>query len=146
MELTDEQWEIVRRRLPAEEFRTGVRGRPWADAREVLGGVLWILRTGAQWNELPDKYPPYQTCHRRYQKWVRAGVLEKILEDLARDLQGRGGMDIQQSFIDGTFVPAKRGARASAKPSGARGPRSWQWRTATVFLSPLGQEVLARMK
>ena len=146
MELTEEQWELVRRRLPAEEFRRGVRGRPWADAREVLSGVLWILKTGAQWSELPDKYPPYQTCHRRYQKWVRNGVLEKILEDLARDLQERGGMDIEQSFIDGTFVPAKRGARGSAKPSGARGPRSWQWRTATVFLSPLGWEVLHRMK
>lgn len=146
MELSDEQWEIVCKRLPKEEFRKGTRGRPWVDARAVLNGVLWILKTGAQWNELPGKYPPYQTCHRRYQKWVRQGVLEKILEDLARDLQERGGMDIEQSFIDGSFAPAKRGAQKSARPSGAKGPRSWQWRTAVVFLSPLGLKVLARMK
>lgn len=49
-----------------------VRGRPWADARQVLSGVLWIPKPGAQRSELPDKYPPHQTCHRRYQKWVRA--------------------------------------------------------------------------
>lgn len=84
MELTDEQWEIVRKRLPKEELRKGVRGRPWADARQVLNDVLWILRTGARWSELPDRYPSYQTCHRRYRKWVREGVLEKVPEDLDR--------------------------------------------------------------
>lgn len=146
MELTDEQWEVVKAFLPEEEFVTGVRGRPWTDARQVLNGVLWILKTGAQWSELPGKYPPYQTCHRRFQAWIESGALERILEALARDLTDRGGMDIRQSLLDGTFVPAKRGAKKSATPSGARGPRSWQWRTAVVFLSPSGLKVLNRMK
>lgn len=146
MDLTDEQWELLRPFIPEEELETGGRGRPWADARPVLNGVLWILRTGAQWSELPGRYPPYQTCHRRFQKWREEGVIERMLEALARDLQERGGMDLTQSFIDGTFVPSKKGGAKSAKPSGARGPRSWQWRTAMVFLSPLGSKVLTRMK
>ena len=39
----------------------------------MLNGVLWILGTGSQWRELPDRYPPFQTCHRRFQQWVRSG-------------------------------------------------------------------------
>jgi transposase len=67
------------------------RGRPWRDTRQVLEGVLWILRTGAQWSELPrDKFPPYQTCHRRFQQWVRVGTLVKVLRRLAEDLLARG--------------------------------------------------------
>jgi len=62
------------------------RGRPWKDKRPVLERVLWILRTGAQWAELPTKFPPYQTCHRRFQHWVRAGVLVELLRALAKDL------------------------------------------------------------
>ena len=47
------------------------RGRPWREHRAVLNGILWILRTGAPWADLPDRYPWYQTCHRRFQQWVR---------------------------------------------------------------------------
>ena len=69
-ELTDEQWELIEPVLrPAR--RADNRGRPWHDTRAVLNGVLWVLGTGAQWRELPEKYPPYQTCHRRFQQWVR---------------------------------------------------------------------------
>jgi len=59
--------------------RSDGRGRPWQDTRAVLNGILWVLGTGAQWRELPKKYPPYQTCHRRFQQWVREGELERIL-------------------------------------------------------------------
>ena len=79
MSITDAQWEFVRPFIPQKELEEGRPGRPFVPAREVLDGVLWVLRTGAQWNELPKKYPPYQTCHRRYQKWVRAGVMVRLL-------------------------------------------------------------------
>jgi transposase len=49
----------------------------------VLNGTLWILRTGAQWANLPDRYPPYQTCHRYFQGWSEDGTLERILRALA---------------------------------------------------------------
>jgi transposase len=70
---------------PARPTQAGAdgRGRPWRQAREVLDGVLWVLRTGAPWRDLPERYPPYQTCHRRFQRWVKEGVLSRVLEALA---------------------------------------------------------------
>lgn len=68
-DLTDAQWAFIEPLLPELPKRTDGRGRPWRDSREVLNGILWILRTGAQWSELPNRYPPYQTCHRRFQQW-----------------------------------------------------------------------------
>ena len=56
----------------------------------MLNGILWILRTGAQWADLPARYPPYQTCHRRFQRWVHEGAFERVLEALARDVKERG--------------------------------------------------------
>ena len=147
MDLTDEQWTILEPLIPEEErVPKGKRGRPWRDPREVLNGVLWILRTGAPWQDLPDRYPPYQTCHRRYQRWVGMSVMETILRALAQDLRERGGLDLQECFIDGTFVMAKKGALGWERPSGAKVRRSWQWQTALVFLSPYASQVLARMK
>jgi transposase len=78
---------------------------------------------------VPDRYPPYQTCHRRFQQWVRSGVFEQILQALATDLHERGGIDLSECYIDGTFIVAKKGGtRLEAKrPSGARVRRSWQY-------------------
>jgi transposase len=147
MDLTDEQWAILKPHIPEEERSPQAkRGRPWRDPREVLNAVLWILRTGAPWQDLPDRYPPYQTCHRRFQRWVRQGVMEAILRILAEDLKERGGLDVRECFIDGTFVVAKKGASGWERPSGAKVRRSWQWQTALVFLSPYASQVLARMK
>src|SRR6185437_2072469 len=112
------------------------RGRPWRSSREVLNGILWILRTSAQWADLPARYPPYQTCHRRFQRWVRDGTLEHVLEVLAQDLKERGKLDLSECFIDGTFIVAKKGEGVGDRPSGAKVRNSWQWQTALVFLSP----------
>ena len=76
------------------------------------------------WKDLPEKYPPYQTCHRRFQEWVKAGVWEKLLTSLAIDLKKRGKIDLAETFIDGSFAAAKKGAVVLEKLSGARVPRS----------------------
>ena len=136
MDLTDAQWARVGPLIGEPPRRTDRRGRPWRDTREVVHGVLWVLRTGAPWKDLPPRYPPYQTCHRRFQAWVRDGTLERVLHALADDLRERGGLDLSECFIDGTFVAAKKGAGASARPNGAKVRSSWQWQTALVFLSP----------
>ena len=85
MDLTDSQWEIVEPLLPKPRRRPDRRGRPWRDARQVLHGILWILRTGAPWKDMPERYPPYRTCHRRFQQWVRDGTFEAVLHRLAED-------------------------------------------------------------
>jgi transposase len=146
VDLTDDQWAIVEPLLPKPRRRQDGRGRPWRDAREVLDGVLWILRTGAPWHDLPERYPPYQTCHRRFQQWCRNGTIQRVLHRLAEDLYQRGGIDITEAFIDGTFAGAKKGGPSSERPSVGRGPRSWRLQTALVFLSPVGLQVLRRMK
>jgi transposase len=146
MDLTDTQWEIVCSILPEDPVRPDGRGRPWSDRRTVLNGILWILRTGAQWADLPERYGNYKTVHRRFQNWVKQGVFEDLLVALAEDLRSRGQLDLEECFIDGTFVPAKKGGSKSARPSGAREPRSWLSSTAMVFLSPEGQKALRQLK
>lgn len=69
-ELTDEQWAVIEPHLPELPGREDGRGRPWRENREVMDGILWILRSGARWKDLPARFPPYQTCHRRFQQWV----------------------------------------------------------------------------
>lgn len=68
MDLTDDQWKVLEPLIGELPRRADGRGRPWRSSREVLNGILWILRTGAQWADLPERYPPYQTCHRRFQR------------------------------------------------------------------------------
>ena len=145
-DLTDAQWEHLR---PLVEWnqkrRPDGRGRPWSNARQVLDGVLWILRTGAPWQDLPPRYGPYQTCHRRFQQWARAGVLDGILWALCEDLIARGKLGLDETFVDASFIGAKRGAITLVERAAAKGARSWQSRTAMVFLSPSGLQALRRM-
>ncbi len=138
MDITDEQWDIIKSKVPPEPRRSNGRGRPWKEARAVLNGILWILRTGAPWHDMPDRYQPYQTCHRRFQKFVKDGTLNNILQALAKDLRDRGGLDLTECFIDGTFVPAKKGVLTSEKLSVARARRSWQ-------LTPLMKDCAIRV-
>jgi transposase len=137
MELTNEQWTriepIILKTTPAKD----PRGRKPKPARDVMNGILWILRTGAPWKDMPSRYPPYQTCHRRFQEWTERGTFQEILYELAKDLYERGKIDIREAFIDGSFAPAKKGVLLSARQSVAKAPRSWQSQTLLVFLSPL---------
>lgn len=126
-ELTDDQWQLLAPLIPEPPRRSDGKGRPWRSCREVMNGVLWVLRTGAPWHDLPARFPPYQTCHRRFQLWSRAGILEQVLFALAQHLKEHGGLDVSECFIDATFAPAKKGAQALERPSAAKVRSSWQW-------------------
>jgi transposase len=145
-ELQDAQWAIIQPLLPKHTPRPDGKGRPRRSDRSVLNGILWLLRTGARWCDMPDRFPPFQTCHRRFQEWVQSGAIRYVLEALAHDLETRGKFKLAECFIDATFVVAKKGAPALEKPSGARVRSSWQWQTALVFLSPSTRLLLAHMK
>ena len=119
MDLTDAQWGRIVSFLPARPRRKDGRGRPWSDSREVLNGVLWVLRTGAPWKDLPDRYPSPSTCHRWFQAWTNEGVWPRLLHALSRDL------DLSETFVDATFVPAKKGGRWSVPRSGGKGAKLW---------------------
>ena len=132
-ELTDLQWAVLDALIPEPPRRKDRRGRPWRSRRSVLNGILWVLRTGAPWADLPERYPSYQTCHRRFQQWVRSGIMQGVFEALAEDLRIQGRLDVSEAFIDGSFAPAKKGDRRSAKRNAARERRSWPWQTAVAF-------------
>ena len=94
--------------LPKQTFKKG--GRPRADDRKTLEGILWILRTGSQWSELPPKYGAPSTCWRRLRDWEENGTGEHIWRTLLATLQKEDRIDWAMAFLDGGFVPAKKGA------------------------------------
>jgi len=112
-EVSDAQWALLEPILQSKRRPDG-KGRPPKDARTVLNGVLWILGTGAQWREMPEKYPPYQTCHRRFQQWVRSGALAKALRKLAQRLQVEGRLNLEEAFIDVMFAAPNWNTHAAA--------------------------------
>lgn len=110
-QLTDEQWLLI-----ADLFRDPLPGpqggRPRAPARECIEGILWVLRSGARWKDLPRKFPSYPTCWRRLQEWTALGLWQKAWTRLLRKLTSLGRVDWEESIADGMFSPAKKGAKA----------------------------------
>jgi transposase len=115
---------------------------------EILSGRIRRARQRveeARWQDVPERFPPYQPCHRRFQHWVRDGTLCRVLAALAEDLWERGELDLSAWFMDGTCIVAKTGAQEWEDPSGAKARSSWQWQTARVFLSPSTRRLRRRM-
>ena len=153
-ELTEEQGEMVEPVLRPER-RSDNRGRPWHDTRAVLKGVLWVLGAGAQGRELAEKYPPYQTCHRRFQQWVRTGKLAEALQPLVRHLQEQDKLKFAEALVDATLASAKKGGlgvgptrrgkgtKIMAVAAANRLPLAVSVQSAAPAECPLGEEVLA---
>jgi len=132
--LTDAQWTHIAPLLPKPR-RKPLGGRPRVDDRACFEGILWILRTGARWRDLPPTYPSGVTCWRRLGEWERADVWLRLWRGFLKTLNTRKQLDWSEAFLDGTFAPAKKGALASAQHAKARGQSLWYWSTARVFLS-----------
>ncbi len=131
--LTDAQWEKIRPLLPKRRKRPR-GGRPPADERKVLEGILWILRSGARWCDLPVEFPSPSTCWRRLRDWEEQEVWLEIWRTFLSELNERQQLKWSESFMDGSFAPAKKGATESEKPSGVRGRSGWRGSAARVFL------------
>ena len=106
VEITDKQWTKIKPLLPKPKRRTG---RPRADDRRVLEGIIWVLRSGARWRDLPESYPSPSTCWRRLNQWEDEGVWEDIWRAFLTALDQRGRIRWDEFFADAAFVPAKRG-------------------------------------
>ena len=105
-ELTDEEWERLKAYFP--ERKAGTKGRPPKDTRQMLNGIFWILRSGASWRDLPERYGPWQTVYKHFAKWEKAGIFDQIFTDLAADA------DMQDISLDSTCIKAQK-ASAGAK-------------------------------
>jgi transposase len=146
MNLTDEQWNIIEPLIPVKRRVLDRRGKLRADNRAVLAGILWVLKTGARWQDLPRQYPSKSACHRRFQEWVEQAVLQNILTALAQDMEARGKIDPKECFIDGTFSSAKKGGLPLVLRNAEKAQRSWPFQTRALFLSPSVWPLLLRMK
>lgn len=103
-DLTDEEWAIIAPLLPKQG-----RGPERKDDRKVLNGIFYILRTGAPWRDLPDRYGPRTTVYNRYVRWGERGVWQGIFESLAQECEDA------LVFIDASIVKAHRAAAGSKK-------------------------------
>ena len=112
-ELTDEQFALVSDLLPGN----GRRGGQWKDHRTVLNGIFWILHTGAQWRELPERYGHWKTVYDRFRRWQRDGTLERMLERLQMRLDADGRIDFDLWCVDATPIRASRSAAGGGKKS-----------------------------
>jgi transposase len=132
-ELTDEQWEKIDPLLP--EPKPSPRGGPKPTPnRPCFEGILWMLRTGARWKDLPQQYPSPSTCWRRLRDWEDQDVWLKAWRAFLAQLDAQGQLDWAEAFADGSFAPAKKGGPASGKRNAARVRSGWWWSTAKVFL------------
>ncbi len=105
-ELTDEQYEQVKELLPG---KVGDPGRSGTDNRQFLNGVLWVLRSGAHWHDLPERYGKWKTAHKRFSRWSQKGVWEKVFAQLLKDPKN------QYVMIDATLVKAHQQAAAGKR-------------------------------
>ena len=99
-------------------------GRPAKNHRIVLNGILWVLRTGAPWRDLPDRYGAWQTVYSRFRRWRDAGVWDRILTTLQRDAAFDGTLDGSLAMIDGTNIrahPQAAGAKKGASNQNSAG-------------------------
>ena len=89
----------------------------------MLDGILYVLRTGCAWANWPESYPPQSIGQDRLQHWLRTGVFQAALDDLADVLADRGLLDWCECFLDGTFAPAQRGGSAVGKTKRGQGSK-----------------------
>ena len=119
-DLTNEQWARLEPLLPPQKPWTG---RPNADHRRIINGILWILRTGAPWPDLPERYGPVGTVSSRYYRWRQQGIWDRIFAALQAQADADNNLDWTIHFVDSTVIRAHQHA-AGAK-GGTQKPRPW---------------------
>ncbi|MFP1628069.1 IS5 family transposase [Streptomyces sp. 5K101] len=113
-DLTDSQWERLEPLLPVSNGRCG----RWRDHRQVVNGVLYRIRTGVQWRDLPERYGPWKTVHERHRRWSADGTWERLLQRVQAEADAAGVVDWDVS-VDSTSVRAHQhaaGARHAPPP------------------------------
>jgi transposase len=114
-DLTDEQYALIEPELPTN---TGKPGHPWSPHRPIINGILWRLRAGTPWADIPARYGPWKTVYDRYTWWRRDGTWERILRALQLKLDAAGAIDWEQWGLDATVVRAHRAAAGAPKAEG----------------------------
>mgnify|MGYP003530008356 CR=1 FL=1 len=113
-EIPDAAWELV-----ADLFEQPRRnGRPRADDRLMLNGVLWVLCSGAAWRDMPEHFGPWSTVYQRFRDWCNQGTFDLMLRRLHIKLNEQGLIDLETWMIDSTAVRATRASSGAGKKGG----------------------------
>src|ERR1700682_2590322 len=113
-ELSDAQWQRIAHLLPG---KPGDRGRTGKDNRLFVNAVLWVLRSGAWWQDLPERYGKWKSVHKRFTRWAKSGVWERVFAALINDPKNAC------LILDATLVRAHQQA-ATGKGGAKRGART----------------------
>lgn len=111
-ELSDEQWAQLAQLLPPEKPKTG---RPSVEHRQIINGILWILRTGAPWRDLPERYGNWKTVYSRFRRWREAGIWDQLFAAVQQSADQRGEVEWEVHFVDGSIVRAHQHAAGAKK-------------------------------
>ena len=111
-DLTNEQWARLKPLLPPQKPKTG---KPNIDHRRIINGILWLLRTGAPWDDLPRRYGKRGTVSSRYYRWRQAGIWDRIFAEVQAQANAGNNLDWTLHFVDSTVI------RAHQHAAGAKG-------------------------
>ena len=114
-------WKFISKYLSRCPRQRGSRGRPRCKDRDVYEAIMWLLNSGARWQDMPDHFPAKSSCHRRFQQWCRDGSWNSLQKAIVRKLSRKKRLDLEESFIDGSLIQAKKGAIALARDERVRG-------------------------
>lgn len=138
MILNDDLWESISIFIPPPKKASNGADWPAYSRQLVMEGILWVLNNGARWRDLPKEFPSYQTCHNLFQEWQRQDVFEDIFQTLLANKNiSKNINEATLGFIDGTFVPAKKGARSLAEVTKEKAAQLWPSAMALVNLLDL---------
>jgi transposase len=135
-DLTDAQWRRLEPHLPPEKPWTG---HPNAPHRRIIDGILWILRTGAPWRDLPARYGPVGTVSSRFYRWRASGVWDRIPAALQAAAEAAGEIDWDLHHVDATVIRAHQhaaGARRDGAMGGVRRRPGRRWGAARAASRP----------
>jgi len=113
-QLTEDQWFLIEDLFDWQP-PTRAGGRPPIPPRAVLDALLWMLRNGGPWNNLPKHFPSESTCRRRLKQWTKSGILCEVWSRLVELSEELGLIDWEHLIADGTFCRAKKGANSLAR-------------------------------
>ena len=138
--VTDELWMRIEPLLPPERKPGKKGGRPRVSNRQVLTGILFVLKTAVPWQWLPLEMGcgSGSTCWRRFRRWTRRGVWKRLHAELLQELSWAGEIDWTRAALDSSTVAAKRGATFSARTRrirAERGASAILWSTPKAFRS-----------
>lgn len=112
-ELTEEKFALIAPLLPPE--RSGKRGHPYQSHQQVLNGIFWVLRTGAPWRDVPERYGPWSTVYDRFRRWRNDGTWQRIVDALHAQGRKMGRIDFEFAAMDGSVVRAHKSAAGAKK-------------------------------